>query len=210
MYNANLNLLKKISARLVGLGSLFVPKLYGNKSYVGAIGWQLEKLQRDIPHKLETALLLNPEQIKAYGSFNFAVTGFYGVGKTTMLEVAIDKIIDKPYEFPNVKIVFATWNESRELKKIITKKFEKIKAENEINLQRQVSLEVFTLQEICNEYHVKPTQPAHLSWLSSFFFLDRNKVDVLNDLCKKLKGKLKHFIMNDFDSLCNHIKNNSR
>ena len=47
----------------------------------------MEKLDKDINYTLEKALLLSPEQTKAYKSFNFVITGFYGVGKTTVLEV---------------------------------------------------------------------------------------------------------------------------
>ena len=64
--------------------------------------------------KLEAALFLSPNQAEA---FNFIVTGFYGAGKTTALECAIDKIIEKPTEFPNPKIIFCTWDESQELQR---------------------------------------------------------------------------------------------
>ena len=53
------------------------------------------------PLKFETALFLSPNQAEALNHFNFIVTGFYGAGKTTALECAIDKIIEKPAEFPN-------------------------------------------------------------------------------------------------------------
>ena len=184
---ASLDLLKRLSARFVGLGSLFIPKKYGNKTYVGAIGWQLNKLQKDVPHKLEMALLLNPEQRRSFHSFNFAATGFYGVGKTTVLEVVIDRIIEDP--LLDTKVIFVTWNESKELKEIMTKKFEKIKVEEQIpHLQEEDSLKVFNLQEVCTKYCVEPLQSGYMSWFSSFFLLDRSKVDVLNDLCKRLKG----------------------
>ena len=183
----SLDLLKRFSARFVGLGSLFIPKKYGNKTYVGAIGWQLKKLQKDVPHKLEIALLLNPEQRRSFHSFNFVATGFYGVGKTTVLEVVIDRILENPLS--DAKIIFVTWNESKELKEIMTKKFEKIKVEGQIpHLQEEDSLQVFNLQEVCSKYCVEPLQSGYLSWFSSFFFLDRTKVDILNDICKKLRG----------------------
>ena len=183
----SLDLLKRFSARFVGLGSLFIPKKYGNKTYVGAIGWQLKKLQKDVPHKLEIALLLNPEQRRSFHSFNFVATGFYGVGKTTVLEVVIDRILENPLS--DAKIIFVTWNESKELKEIMTKKFEKIKVEGQIPyLQEEDSLQVFNLQEVCSKYCVEPLQSGYLSWFSSFFFLDRTKVDILNDICKKLRG----------------------
>ena len=187
--DASLDLLKRLSARFVGLGSLFIPKTYGNKTYVGAIGWQLNKLQKDVPHKIEIALLLNPEQTKSFHSFNFAATGFYGVGKTTVLEVAIDRIVDNPKPFSDAKVIFVTWNESKELKEILTKKFEKIKIkEQKPHLKDKDSLQVFNLQEVCAKYCVEPLQSGYLSWFSSFFYLDRTKVDVLNNLCKRLKG----------------------
>ena len=126
---------------------------------------------------------------RAFHSFNFAATGFYGVGKTTVLEVAIDRIVDKPKPFSDAKVIFVTWNESKELKEILTKKFEKIKVEEQIpHLQEEDSLQVFNLQEVCAKYCVEPSQSGYLSWCSSFFCLDRSKVDVLNDLCKRLKG----------------------
>ena len=178
--DASLNLLKRLSARFVGLGSLFIPKKYGNKTYVGAIGWQLNKLQKDVPHKLEIALLLNPEQRRSFHTFNFVATG---VGKTTVLEVVIDRLLENPHS--DAKIIFVTWNESKELKEIMTKKFEKFNVKEHL---QEDSLQVFNLQEVCSKYCVEPLQSGYLSWFSSFFFLDRSKVDILNDICKKLRG----------------------
>ena len=61
-------------------------------------------------------------------SLNFVATGFYGAGKTTALEVAIDKIIENSAKFSNVKIVFVTWDRSNILEQNFNEKFEKIKS----------------------------------------------------------------------------------
>ena len=55
-------------------------------------------MEKDVNYNLEKALFLNPEQTKAFRSFNFVVTGFYGVGKTIVIEVAIDKIVENKRE----------------------------------------------------------------------------------------------------------------
>ena len=192
---ASLNILKRISARFVGLGSLFIPKLYGNKTYACAIAWQLDKLNKDVPHKLEKALLLSPEQTKVLDTFNFVVTGFYGVGKTTLLEVAIERIVGMSKQFPKAKIIFVTWNKAEELNHIMQEKFKKIKDQNYPHLNDHDSLEVFSLQEICAKYQVKCMQGLlmqswhwHFAHFLSVFNCDRSKVDVISDLCKKLKG----------------------
>ena len=67
---------------------------------------------------------------------------------------------------------------------MFVEKFEKL--ENKRNL----SLEVFSLAEVCEQYGVRPLQSAGWAWLSSLFWLDRNKVDIINDLCKKMRGNI--------------------
>ena len=114
-------------------------------------------------------MYLSPEQVKGFNSFNFVVTGFYGVGKTTVLEVAIDNIIEK-YSCP--KIVVLTWDTSLQLKNRYKERFDKCRASN----QTDVCFEVLSLEEAKNQYQVN--------------FLDRSKVDVINNLCKKIQGEL--------------------
>ena len=61
-----------ISARLVGLGSLYFPKVYGPlQSFQGATEGMLEKLNKDVPKDLEKALFLSPNQVEAMNFFNF-------------------------------------------------------------------------------------------------------------------------------------------
>jgi hypothetical protein len=116
---AILNILKLISSCLVGIGSLYFPKTYGpSESYHGVTKKMLEDLNKTIPKNLEKALFLSPEQVQAMKTFNFVATGFYGVGKTTVLEVAIDKIVEKSEEFHNPKIIFVTWHPSKGLKQM--------------------------------------------------------------------------------------------
>ena len=150
-------------------------------------------LNPNSPLKLETALFLSPNQAEALNHFNFIVTGFYGAGKTTALECAIDKIIEKPTEFPNPKIILCTWDESQELQRKFKEKMEKIKSKNHPHLKED-SLQVVSLKDVCDQYQVKPMQSWQWSWLLSLFWLDRSKVDVLNDLCRKIKGKCVIFI----------------
>ena len=186
---AILNILKLISSRLVGIGSLYFPKTYGpSGSYHGVTKKMLEDLNKTIPKNLEKALFLSPEQVQAMNTFNFVATGFYGVGKTTVLEVAIDNIVKKSEEFPNPKIIVVTWHPSKGLKQMFEAKFEQIRQKNHPHLEND-SLQVLSLSEICNEYNVKPVQSGFKTWLSSWLWVNRQKVDLLNDLCKKLKGK---------------------
>ena len=207
----SLNIYRRISARTVGLASLYFPKAtknssktgatvtesqpefsnfyHGTKSYNEAVTSQLQKVKTEVSYKLEKALFLSPEQTVAFNSLNFVATGFYGVGKTTVLEVAIDKIVEKPDEFPSAKIVFVTWDESHELKQYFKEKFQRIKDQNHSHLNEHDSLEVFSLEEVCERYNVKPMQSRWNAWLSSWISCERTKVDVINDLCKKLKSK---------------------
>ena len=102
-------------------------------------------LNPNSPLKLEAALFLSPNQAEALNHFNFIVTGFYGAGKTTALECAIDKIIEKQNEFPNPKIIFCTWDESQELQRKFKEKMEKIKSQNYSHLKKD-SLQVVSLK----------------------------------------------------------------
>ena len=178
-----LNVLKKIAARLVGMGSLFFQKTYGpSQSFQGAVKSMMEETNKIVSKDLEKALYLSPEQVKALNSFNFVVTGFYGVGKTTVLEVAIENIVKK---YPCPKIVVLTWDTSLQLKNLYEERFDKCRTPN----QTDNCFEVLSLEEACNQYLVKPLQDLGLAWFSSLFWLDRSKIDVINDLCKKLKGE---------------------
>ena len=128
------------------------------------------------------------------------------VGKTTVLEVEIDNIIEKSEEFPNPKIIFVTWHPSKGLKQMFEAKFEQIrqkKGGNHPRLMEEDSLQVLSLSEICTKYQVKPmqsgvAQSGFKTWLSSLVWVNRQKVDLLNDLCKKLKGKFLLFACNKY------------
>jgi hypothetical protein len=106
----SLQILKSIFALLVGMGSLYFPKTYGkkkigeNKSYHDVAEGMIEEVNKRVKGNLEKALDLSPEQVESLKSFSFAATGFYGGGKTTALEVAIDKIVENPAQFPNPKM----------------------------------------------------------------------------------------------------------
>ena len=185
----NLNLMKMIYSRLVGMGSLYISQTYGpSRSYQGAVHGALQDVNKFVSKDLQKALFLSPEQIQAISSFNFVATGFYGVGKTTVLEVAIDKIVEKSKEFPNPKIISVTWHTSKGLKQMFEAKFEQIRQKNHLHLEND-SLQVLALSEICNKYNVRPVKSGFKTWLSSWLWVNRQKVDLLNDLCKKLKGK---------------------
>ena len=137
----------------------------------------MEKLDKDINYTLEKALLLSPEQTKAFRSFNFVITGFYGVGKTIALEVAIDKIVFKPEEFPSAQIIFVGWDQSQELKQRFKQKFDGIRNQKYPHLSETDSLQVFSsVMEICIAYRID---------MKCF----TNKVDVINCLCTKLQGE---------------------
>ena len=178
-----LNILKKVAARLVGMGSLFFQKTYGpSQSFHGAVKSMMEETNKIVSKDLEKALYLSPEQVIALISFNFVVTGFYGVGKTTVLEVAIENIVKK---YPCPKIVVLTWETSQQLKNLYEERFEKCRTPNQTNN----CFEVLSLEEACNQYLVEPLQDCGLAWFSSWFCLDRSKVDIINDLCKKLQGE---------------------
>ena len=150
----------------------------------------MEKLNKEVPHKLEQALLLSPEQTEAFHSYNFIATGFYGVGKTTVLEVAIQRIAEKSEEFPKPKIIFITWDKGKDLKNMFKEKFKTMR-EKYSHLNNEDSLEVLSLEEACRKYNVKPLQSLTIAAVLPWIGLDRNKVDVLNDLCKNLQGEPK-------------------
>ena len=165
-----LNLVKKMAARLVGMGSLFFPKTYGpRRSFYWAVKNMMEETNKFVSKNLEKALYLSPEQVKALNSFNFVVTGFYGVGKTTVLEVAIDNITEN-YSCP--KIVVLTWDTSLQLKNTYKERFDKCRSLN----QTDPCFEVLSLEEACDQYQVN-------------LFGDKTKVDVINDLCKNIQGE---------------------
>ena len=176
----SLNLMKMISSRLVGIGSLYIPKTYGpSRSYQGAVHGNLQDVNEFVSKDLQKAMFLSSEEIQAMDTFNFVATGFYGVGKTTVLEVAIDNIIEK-FKLP--KIFFVTWDESKELKKQIEDKFRNIQ-EVHPNLKEDNCLEVYNLNEICAKYQVD-----HKIFDRYGAKTPRNKVDTINDLCKKIQG----------------------
>ena len=179
---------------IIALFSNFNYSSYGtSESHFEATSKMLESMNNKLlypnsPLKFETALFLSPNQAEALNHFNFIVTGFYGAGKTTALECAIDKIIEKPTEFPNPKMILCTWDESQELQRKFKEKMEKIKSQTYPHLNED-SLQVVSLKDVCDQYQVKPMQSWQWSWLRSWFWLDRSKVDILNDLCRKIKGK---------------------
>ena len=78
-------------------------------------------------------------------------------------------------EFTNPKIVFVTWDTCLELTQRFKIKFENIKRENP-HFAQQGSMDVLTLKEVCKELKYVKHE------------LNSN-VDILNNVCKKLKGK---------------------
>jgi hypothetical protein len=152
----SLQILKSISAFLVGIGSLYFPKTHGkNKTYHDVTERMLKEVNNSVKANLEKALYLSPEQVESINSFNFAATGFYGAGKTTALDVAIDKIVENPTQFPHPKIVFVTWDDSMELKQMFEEKFQKIRDQNLPQFTSSDCLEVLSLSEACDKYEVK-------------------------------------------------------
>ena len=137
----------------------------------------MEKLEKNVNQNLEKALLLNPEQTKAFRSRNFVATGFYGVGKTVVLEVAIDKIVQNHDQLQKVQIVFVSWDESQELAQKFRKKFDAIRNRKYPHLEKHDSLLVFaSWRYVCIKYQVDILQFV-------------NKVDFINCLCRRLQGK---------------------
>ena len=171
------------------MGSLYIHKTYGgpSRSYQEAVHSTLQVVNEFVSKDMQKAMFLSPEEIQAMNTFNFAATGFYGVGKTTALEVAIDKIIEK-FKLP--KIIFVTWDESKELKKQFEDKFRNIQ-EVHPNLKEDNCLEVYTLEEICTKYQVEDEEDYLI-----FSGKPRHKVDIINDLCKKLQGMYLSINMN--------------
>ena len=183
----SLNLMKMISSRLVGIGSLYIPKTYGpSRSYQGAVHGNLQDVNEFVSKDLQKAMFLSSEEIQAMDTFNFVATGFYGVGKTTVLEVAIDNIIEK-FKLP--KIIFVTWDKSRDLKKMFEDKFKNLQ-DADPNLKEDNCLEVYDLKEVCAKYQVE----HKMSRFQVQGFL-KNKVDIINDLCKKLQGNMPIYVL---------------
>ena len=191
----SLYLMKMISSRFVGMGSIYIAKTYGpSRCYQGAVHGNLQDVNEFVSKDLQKAMFLSSEEIQAMNTFNFVATGFYGVGKTTVLEVAIDNIIEK---FKSPRIIFVTWDESKELKKLFEDKFENIQEAN-LNLKDYNCLKVYTLEEVCAEYQVVNK---------------KDKVDIIfNDLCKKLKGNyicvIKIAIVSKKKAETNHFSEN--
>ena len=174
----------------MGLGSLYFPKVYGpTKSFHGANARMLDEVNNTVNKNLEEALFLSSVQVQALNSFNFVITGFYGSGKTTGIEVAIDKIVERTTEYDSPMILFVTWDQSEGLRKIFEDKFSRMRDQNP-HLKENDCLEVSSLAEALKKYQIRPLQSEGWAWLSSLFGIDRTKVDVLNDLCGKLKGTL--------------------
>ena len=191
--NESLTILRSISAFLVGIGSLYLTKIYGkNEKYHEVTQGMLRQVNNRVKANLEKALYLRLEQVKFINSFNFAATGFYGAGKTTALEVAIDKIVENPAKFPHPRIVFVTWEDSIELKEFFEEKFHKIREQNLPQFARSDSLEVLSLAEACDKYevdHMPNRWVLSKDKLLSVIFKNRTKPDLLSDLCLKLQGK---------------------
>ena len=191
--NESLQILKSISAFLVGIGSLYFPKTHGNnKTYHDVTERMLKEVNNSVKANLEKALYLSPEQVKSINCFNFAATGFYGAGKTTALEVAIDKIVENPAQFPHPRILFVTWDDSIELKEIFEEKFQKIREQNLPGFARSDNLEVLSMAEACDKYqvdHMPNRWVLSKDKLLSVIFKNRTKPDLLNDLCLKLQGE---------------------
>ena len=101
-----------------------------NKKYQEVADGMLVEVDKKVKANLEKGLYLSPEQVQSINSYSFAATGFYGAGKTTALEVAIDKIVENPAQFPHPRIVFVTWEDSIELKQFFEEKFQKIREQN--------------------------------------------------------------------------------
>ena len=101
------------------------------------------------------------------------------------------------HDCPGNPIKTKVWSKilsEKHLKQMFKAKFEQIrqkKGENHPSLMEKDSLQVLSLSEICTKYEIRPMpmQSGFKNWLSSWLWVNRQKVDLLNDLCKKLKGK---------------------
>ena len=147
---AALDLLSRVAARYVGLGSLYMIKT--STVFHDKMNKKFVKLESEVKKNLEKALYLGPEQTAALNSFSFAAIGQYGVGKTTALEVGIDRVVANPDKFPKPKIIFMTWDPAEDLTEIFQKKFEYM-IENNVHMEND-SMEVLTRQDACERYKV--------------------------------------------------------
>ena len=50
------------------------------------------------------------------------------------------------------------------------------------------SLEVSSLSKICSKYDIKPLQNGLGTWFASWIWTNTQKIELINDLCNKLKG----------------------
>ena len=163
-----------------------------NKKYQEVADGMLVEVDKKVKANLEKGLYLSPEQVQSINSYSFAATGFYGAGKTTALEVAIDKIVENPAQFPHPRIVFVTWEDSIELKQFFEEKFQKIREQNLPRFARSDNLEVLSMAEACDKYkvdHMPNRWVLSKDKLLSVIFKNRTKPDLLNDLCLKLQGE---------------------
>jgi hypothetical protein len=143
----------------------------------------MEKLKTKVKCHLEEALFLGPDQRAGLAAFRFAAVGFFGSGKTSLLEVACKRVVEDSAKFPEPKVVFITWHSGEELKQRFEEKFSELTLNN--THMRKGSLEVMDIDQACSRYNM--SSPAW-SWLSFFVpWYRTTKVQFLNQLCEKIQ-----------------------
>ena len=108
----SLRILKTISARFVGLGSLFPIK--SKKDHLEEQGNQLTNIKDLVQDSLwndaEYYMYLSQEQVSILyqdGPPKMIIEGGYGTGKTTLVEFMVDKIAQ---DHNNPEIVLVCWS----------------------------------------------------------------------------------------------------
>ena len=113
----SLRILKTISARFVGLGSLFPIK--SKRDHLEEKENQLTNIKNLVQDSLWSDdghyMYLSQEQVSILyqeGPHKTIIEGGYGTGKTTLVEFMVDKIAQ---DHNNPEIVLVCWSESKNL-----------------------------------------------------------------------------------------------
>ena len=158
---------KKISARYVGVGSLFPTK--DRKSLLKRIISQLDKMEyfgkKGFPHLNQ----LSPEQMSAIqvvtekGIPKMIIRGMYGAGKTVVLEYVIQKVretVNNPY------IYLVAWEES----KLLMARFRE-------HFPESSGVKVMSGDELCKKFGIFQEQYRH----------EKRRDAAINLICRKLE-----------------------
>lgn len=184
-------LLLKISSRYIGLASITAPFMMP----------KAHKADKSFD-KMERHLYLSPEQIEAIRSKNCVISGFYGTGKTVLLELAAKEVLTemitvqgkKTFWYKNPKIIFIFWGEGKfddnpvkffdDRKRSFKELIKRTKDGNGVR-RREDNVSIMHLYQVCEDYQLTMKVPG--STLSHLF--SKLKPRYFSLLCDGIKKK---------------------